>query len=136
MTSAAQRSPVQVLAKSYVANVLRMPTVQVTENLLSLKREQHRLARQPKKATHESSKDTDRFPGKMSAVSAPADLRRIVANSMLALARKEISATDVGAMAKRLNSISREIGRAARFAPDAGKGELAVTRRGDEAAKP
>ena len=38
-----------------------------------------------------------------------ADLRRIVANSLLALARKEVSATDVEAMAKGLDSISNSL---------------------------
>lgn len=37
------------------------------------------------------------------------DLRRIVANSLLALARKEISATDLEAMAKGLDSISNSL---------------------------
>lgn len=45
----------------------------------------------------------------MGAVSTQGDLRRIVANSLLALARKEISATDVEAMAKGLDSISNSL---------------------------
>lgn len=45
----------------------------------------------------------------MQQVSTGGDLRRIVANSMLALARKEISATDVEAMAKGLDSISNSL---------------------------
>ena len=44
--------------------------------------------------------------GAMSAVTTTGDLRRIVANSMLALARKQISATDLLAMAKGLDSVS------------------------------
>ena len=47
--------------------------------------------------------------GTMSEVSTQGDLRRIVANSLLALARKEISATDVEAMAKGLDSISNSL---------------------------
>ena len=43
------------------------------------------------------------------AVTTQGDLRRIVANSLLALARKEISATDVEAMAKGLDSISNSL---------------------------
>ena len=42
-------------------------------------------------------------------VTTQGDLRRIVANSLLALARKEISATDVEAMAKGLDSISNSL---------------------------
>lgn len=45
----------------------------------------------------------------MSEVVTQGDLRRIVANSLLALARKEISATDVEAMAKGLDSISNSL---------------------------
>ena len=47
----------------------------------------------------------------MQQVAASGDLRRIVGNSLLALARKEISATDVEAMAKGLdsNSLNAEI---------------------------
>lgn len=37
------------------------------------------------------------------------DLRRLVSNSLLALARKQISATDVTAMAKGLDAISASI---------------------------
>lgn len=43
------------------------------------------------------------------AVTSMGDLRRIVGNSLLALARKEISATDVIAMGKGLESISNSI---------------------------
>jgi hypothetical protein len=42
-------------------------------------------------------------------VSTTGDLRRVVSNALLALARKEISATDVEAMAKGLDSISNSI---------------------------
>lgn len=42
-------------------------------------------------------------------VATQGDLRRIVANSLLALARKEISATDVEAMAKGLDAISNSL---------------------------
>jgi predicted ATP-grasp superfamily ATP-dependent carboligase len=42
-------------------------------------------------------------------VTTQGDLRRIVANSLLALARKEISATDVEAMAKGLDAISNSL---------------------------
>ena len=45
----------------------------------------------------------------MGEVATQGDLRRIVANSLLALARKEISATDVEAMAKGLDSISNSL---------------------------
>lgn len=45
----------------------------------------------------------------MPEVTTQGDLRRIVANSLLALARKEISATDVEAMAKGLDSISNSL---------------------------
>lgn len=45
----------------------------------------------------------------MTQVATNGDLRRIVANSLLALARKEISATDVEAMAKGLDSISNSL---------------------------
>jgi predicted ATP-grasp superfamily ATP-dependent carboligase len=37
------------------------------------------------------------------------DIRRLVSNALLALARKEISATDVEAMAKGLDAISNSI---------------------------
>lgn len=45
----------------------------------------------------------------MTQVATNGDLRRIVANSLLALARKEISATDVEAMAKGLDAISNSL---------------------------
>jgi uncharacterized protein HemX len=45
----------------------------------------------------------------MEQATTQGDLRRLVANSLLALARKEISATDVEAIAKRLNSISNTV---------------------------
>lgn len=47
--------------------------------------------------------------GNMDEVATQGDLRRIVANSLLALARKEISATDLEAMAKGLDSISNSL---------------------------
>ena len=45
----------------------------------------------------------------MESVTTQGDLRRIVANSLLALARKEISATDVQAMGKGLESINNSL---------------------------
>jgi len=45
----------------------------------------------------------------MEQVETQGDLRRIVANSLLALARKQISATDLEAMAKGLESISNSL---------------------------
>lgn len=45
----------------------------------------------------------------MNGVKTQGDLRRIVANALLALARKEISATDVEAMAKGLDAISNSL---------------------------
>lgn len=45
----------------------------------------------------------------MQQVATGGDLRRIVANSLLALARKEVSATDVEAMAKGLDAISNSL---------------------------
>lgn len=45
----------------------------------------------------------------MAQVVTQGDLRRIVANSLLALARKEISATDVEALATGLDSISNSL---------------------------
>lgn len=45
----------------------------------------------------------------MQQVASNGDIRRIVANSLLALARKEISATDLEAMAKGLDSISNSL---------------------------
>lgn len=47
--------------------------------------------------------------GNLKAVATQGDLRQIVANSLLALARKEISATDVEAMAKGLDSICNSL---------------------------
>jgi len=47
--------------------------------------------------------------GNLAEVTTQGDLRRIVANSLLALARKEISASDVEAMAKGLDSISNSL---------------------------
>lgn len=47
--------------------------------------------------------------GTMSEVTTQGDIRRIVANSLLALVRKEISATDVEALAKGLDSISASL---------------------------
>lgn len=45
----------------------------------------------------------------MEQVATNGDLRRVVANSLLALARKEISASDVEAMASGLDSISNSL---------------------------
>ena len=45
----------------------------------------------------------------MHSVTSKGDLRRIIATSLLALARKEISATDVCAMAKGLDAISNSM---------------------------
>lgn len=45
----------------------------------------------------------------MTGVVTQGDLRRIVANSLLALARKELSATDLEAMARGLDSISNSL---------------------------
>ncbi len=45
----------------------------------------------------------------MDEVRTNGDLRRIVSNSLLALARKEISATDLEAMAKGMDSISNSL---------------------------
>ena len=45
----------------------------------------------------------------MQAVETNGDLRRIVANTMLALVRKEVSATDLEALAKGLDSISNSL---------------------------
>lgn len=56
----------------------------------------------PSKATLEALSD-------MQEVTTSGDLRRIVGNSLLALARKEISATDLEAMAKGLDSISNSV---------------------------
>jgi len=47
--------------------------------------------------------------GPMAEVTTQGDIRRIVANSLLALVRKEISATDVEALAKGLDSISNSL---------------------------
>lgn len=47
--------------------------------------------------------------GTLAEVTTQGDLRRIVANSLLALARKEISSTDLEAMAKGLDSISNSL---------------------------
>ena len=45
----------------------------------------------------------------MPTVTTQGDLRRIVSNALLALACKEISATDLEAMAKGLDSISNSL---------------------------
>lgn len=45
----------------------------------------------------------------MPQVTTQGDLRRIVSNALLALARKEISATDLEAMSKGLDSISNNL---------------------------
>src|SRR5574337_444910 len=45
----------------------------------------------------------------LAEVTTSGDLRRIIANSLLALARKEISATDVEAMAKGLDAINNSL---------------------------
>jgi hypothetical protein len=45
----------------------------------------------------------------MDEVQTQGDLRRIISNSLLALARKEISATDLEAMAKGMDSISNSL---------------------------
>jgi hypothetical protein len=55
------------------------------------------------------SKNTLDSLSDIAEVRTQGDLRRIVANALLALARKEISATDVEAMAKGLDSISNSI---------------------------
>lgn len=43
------------------------------------------------------------------SVATTGDLRRIVANSLLALARKEINTSDMEAMAKGLDSVSNSL---------------------------
>jgi hypothetical protein len=45
----------------------------------------------------------------MEQVRTTGDIRRIMSNALLALARKEISATDVEAMAKGLDAISHSL---------------------------
>lgn len=45
----------------------------------------------------------------MQQVQTLGDVRRIIGNSLLALARKEISATDVVAMAKAVDSIANTL---------------------------
>lgn len=45
----------------------------------------------------------------MTEVATLGDLRRIIANSLLGLARKEVSATDIEALAKGLDSISNSL---------------------------
>lgn len=45
----------------------------------------------------------------MQQVATLGDVRRIIGNSLLALARKEISATDVVAMSKGVDAISNSI---------------------------
>lgn len=57
--------------------------------------------------------------GDMDQVATQGDLRRIVANSLLALARKEISATDVESMAKGMDSISNSLNAEIRVAKTA-----------------
>ncbi|WP_291712499.1 hypothetical protein [Limnobacter sp. CACIAM 66H1] len=52
----------------------------------------------------------------MQEVKTNGDLRRIVGNSLLALARKEISHADVEAMAKGLDSISNSLNAEIRIA--------------------
>lgn len=52
----------------------------------------------------------------MEEVATQGDLRRIVGNSLLALARKEISGADVEAMAKGLDSISNSLNAEIRIA--------------------
>jgi hypothetical protein len=47
--------------------------------------------------------------GNLASVTTTGDLRRIVANSMLALARKEIASSDVETLAKGLDSISNSL---------------------------
>lgn len=55
------------------------------------------------------SKNTIEALADLKEVRTQGDLRRIVANALLALARKEISATDLEAMAKGLDSISNSL---------------------------
>jgi ribosomal 50S subunit-associated protein YjgA (DUF615 family) len=45
----------------------------------------------------------------MDHVASSGDLRRIAANSLLALVRKEISATDIEAIAKAMDSITNSL---------------------------
>lgn len=47
--------------------------------------------------------------GNLQSIATTGDLRRIVANSMLALARKEIPRTDVETYAKGLDAISNSL---------------------------
>jgi hypothetical protein len=56
----------------------------------------------PSKTVLEGLQDLDQ-------ISTLGDLRRVVGNSLLALARKEISATDVEAMGKGLDAISNSL---------------------------
>lgn len=55
------------------------------------------------------SQDTLQALSDLTEVTTLGDVRRIIGNSLLALARKEISATDVCAMAKAVDSISNSL---------------------------
>ncbi len=59
--------------------------------------------------TNERLKTLTDALGTMRAVATLGELRQIVANSMLALVRKEISTTDAEALTKGLDSISKSI---------------------------
>lgn len=64
------RRYVDTIDPVYVAVMLRMRRAEISDDLIALKQEQiliRRLARQLKKASNESSKDTDRIPGKHGA---------------------------------------------------------------------
>lgn len=61
---------VDTIDPAYVAVMLRMRRAEIPDELIALKQEQiliRRLARQLKKASNESSEDTDRIPGKHGA---------------------------------------------------------------------
>lgn len=56
-----------------------------------------------------ASKDTLESLSDLTAITTLGDLRRVIAQTCLALARKEISANDVTAMAKAVDAVSASL---------------------------
>ena len=109
------------LTDGYLATLLNLRLSEVSASLLNLLRERltiFRLGRQLKQAiaatkgkemTQQKSETLIAGLGALAAVTTTGDLRRIVANAMLAHARGELSNSSLESLAKGLDSISASL---------------------------
>ena len=121
MKYAANRRASERLTDGYLATLLNLRLSEVSASLLNLLRERltiFRLGRQLKQAiaatkgkemTQQKSETLIAGLGALAAVTTTGDLRRIVANAMLAHARGELSNSSLESLAKGLDSISASL---------------------------